>query len=94
MSGLCLLGEFFRLVKESGDPQLQHYLELCKNINSEPFVALEPRKYQQEMANAAYTSSTLLLAPTNSGKTKVMSMVLDEMWAKNPFAKVCRSLNA
>ena len=35
----------------------------------------------------AISRNTLLVAPTNSGKTKVIAMVLDEMWRNNPFAK-------
>ena len=70
---------------------MQLYVQQCKDIDLEKHVPLKPRQYQEEMAVAASSRNTLLVAPTNSGKTKVIGMVLDEMWRKNPCAKVCLS---
>ena len=51
-------------------------------------MCLEPRRYQVEMAKVASACNTLLIAPTGSGKTKVIAMVVDALWRKKPSAKV------
>lgn len=49
---------------------------------------LEPRGYQEEMTAKALRGNSLLVAPTGCGKTKIIAMVLDDMWGRNPAAKV------
>ena len=43
------------------------------------------------MAQFASARNTLLVAPPGCGKTKVMSMVLDDLWREKPSAKVSYS---
>ena len=80
-------GEFFALCKQKWDPLHHLYMKQSREIYLEQHVPLSPRKYQEEMANKAISCNTLLVAPTNSGKTKVIAMVLDDMWRNNPCAK-------
>jgi ERCC4-related helicase len=44
------------------------------------------------MAAKALSGNSLLVVPTGCGKTKVIAMVLDDMWRSNPAAKVHPSL--
>ena len=81
-------GDFFHLVKKNFDPIQQRYAEQSRSIMMQQHVPLKPRGYQEEMAAKALRGNSLLVAPTGCGKTKVIAMVLDDMWRRNPAAKV------
>ena len=84
-------GRFIRLWKSRSDPRQmllqERYRAFCDAREEGRHTHLIPRGYQQEMANASIGRNTLLVAPTGCGKTKVVAMVLEDMWAKKPAAK-------
>ena len=86
-------GRFIKLWKGQSDPQQALLLERYREFRDQRDrrqggERLVPRAYQQEMAAAAIARNTLLVAPTGCGKTKVAAMVLDDLWARKPNAKV------
>jgi superfamily II DNA or RNA helicase len=85
---LNVAGECFRLLKERWDPLVQRYIREYNKISSEKHAPLCPRLYQTEMVQFAASRNALLVAPTGCGKTKIIAMLLDEMWRNNPSAKV------
>jgi hypothetical protein len=46
------------------------------------------------MVQFAASSNALLVAPMGCGKTKMIAMLLDEMWKNNPSAKVEKQITA
>ncbi len=72
----------------------QRYVQEYNKISSEKHVPLCPRLYQSEMVQFAASRNALLVAPTGCGKTKIIAMLLDELWKNNPSAKVEKQITA
>jgi hypothetical protein len=82
-------GEFLKLCERHCNPLAMDQLRQIERIASLQSAPWTPRGYQTEMATKAWTlGNAIVVAPTGTGKTKVISLVLERLWQSRPKAKV------
>ena len=89
-AGRSLGGDFIRLCKERmSDLMTVRDKILLQNFLASTYESWEPRKYQLEMAaQAKELGNAIVVAPTGTGKTKVISLAIEQLWEQNRSAKV------
>mmetsp|Transcript_2493 Transcript_2493/g.4006 ORF Transcript_2493/g.4006 Transcript_2493/m.4006 type:complete len:540 (-) Transcript_2493:2101-3720(-) len=86
-------GQFIYLCKHKEDPKNRYLLSRSEEESKKQYNKWKPRLYQLEMAAAASEDSTLLVAPTGCGKTKVAAMLLNDLWNRNQDGKAVFLVN-
>jgi hypothetical protein len=84
-------GEFINMCKNCAkmDPSDINYHQKFLRQQMIAFEEWTPRSYQKEWAELmARDRNSLLVAPTNCGKTKVAAMCMNHLWKENPGSKI------
>lgn len=84
-------GEFINMCKNCAKmypTDINHHHKFLRQ-QTITFQEWTPRSYQKEWAKLiASDGNSLLVAPTNCGKTRVAAMCINQLWEENPGSKI------